>query len=116
MQYAVTMAINGAVDDAIAAAAAEGVEEEASRMVRRLPTPIPPALSSVVPEPEPAITRTVQRRLGSADVERHLRERWLAAVTAEDRETVRRMAEAAIAGGVLDPDAGERIREVIAAA
>lgn len=53
---------------------------------------------------------TERPRISSADIERHLREKWERATTTDDRECVRAMIVSTADSGVLDEDAEQRLR------
>lgn len=91
---ALTDALNAAIDDVLMAAEQEGRDDA--------------AVSSVRPR-EPVFSSVLQKRIGSADIERHLRQKWSEAETEEARERVRRSARNAVANGLLDPDAEGRL-------
>lgn len=87
-QAAIEDALAVAIEDAMVAAEAEGRLAEAEHMVQGSGT---------------------RQRVDGSDIERHLRRRWLATRTEEERDAVRRTARDVIASGGVDRETAERL-------
>jgi len=104
---ALDQAIEDATEDLLKAAAEEAAANGTG--VAAVMNPSRGPHESGLRPRDPEATRHAQRKVGSPDVERYVREAWHRAITNEERERVRRMARSAIESGVLDSDAGERL-------